>query len=171
MFKSSKRPVRGTKIFALFPFVANGPVNTFDLLGLDNPGCDLPDEINPELISRENKDCYRKCCAKHDECYYKNNCTMLSWGHNLAGLILSISGCRFCSLAIAIISPCSRCNSQVVACFAGCCTGIYSPPETQKKWFCPNGPHKGEYYDDWEDIPASCWNNGIKPDMSPEERE
>ncbi len=150
-----------------FTFLNNNSILAFDFLGLDNPGCDLPSPANPELWSKKKAACYRKCCAIHDECYSEHECSMYSWGHNLAGLILSLKGCRFCAIIIHVISPCARCNSNVIACFIGCCTGAYSPPTDQKEWFCPNGPSKGERYGDWWDIPESCWESGKRPNPPP----
>lgn len=57
------------------------------------------------------------------------------------------------------------CNNGVLACFARCATGI-NPP-TGPEWFCPNGANAGRSYDDWDEIPPDCWENGIKPENAP----
>ena len=160
-----KKELRNRSKQPSYLFASNCAICFYDVLGLDNPGCDLPDIINPGIGNRGSADCYRRCCAQHDACYFRNKCTAASWGLNIGGIAADIAGCKFCSIFVDVISPCARCNSAVIACFARCCTGI-SPP-TGKQWFCPNGPNKGRFYDEWKDIPASCWKNGEKPE--PEE--
>jgi RHS repeat-associated protein len=160
--RQEKRRLRSRSQQPAYLFVRNCPICTYDILGLDDPGCNLPDRINPGRGNRGDADCYRRCCAQHDACYFRNGCTKASWGLNIGGIAADIAGCKFCSILIEVVSPCTRCNSSVVACFARCCTGI-NPP-TGKQWFCPNGERKGEWFDDWEKIPADCWKNGQKPE-------
>ena len=136
-----------------YVFSENDPINQYDVLGLDNPGCDLPDFLNPGTGSHEYNKCFRRCCAQHDLCYYKNNCTASSWLYNAGQIILSASGCRFCSILISSFSKCARCNEEVVGCFALCCLGL--GPTEGPQWFCPNGPFRGTFYDSLKAIPAS----------------
>ena len=143
-------------------FVENNPIIEYDLLGLNNPGCDLPDGLNPGTGTGADRDAYLRCCAQHDAAYYRHGCTAASWGHNIGGIAADIAGCKFCSILVNRLSPCARANSDVVACFARVCSGIGSPP-TGDRWFCPNGPYRGRFYDNWVDIPASCWENGQRP--------
>jgi hypothetical protein len=66
---------------------------------------------------------------------------------------------------ICSLNPCAQCNSDVVKCFAACKAG--KGPTKGERWFCPNGPNRGEYYDAWEKIPADCWEGGNKPTEEP----
>ena len=129
-----------------YGFVANSPTTYWDYLGLDNPGCDLPGWLVPEW----NRDCFLRCCALHDMCYYQQRdfggkpCNAKSW--------------------LNLLNPCSRCgqcNRDVVGCFLGCLLGGPSPGSM---WFCSNGPSAGTMYYNWDSIPASCWEDGVKPE-------
>ena len=62
--------------------------------------------------------------------------------------------------------PCRKCNSDVVSCFMRCYTGT---EPGGPRWFCPNGDHAGEFYDNWDDVPASCFESGQKPYWPPDE--
>jgi RHS repeat-associated protein len=143
-------------------FVKNNPISNWDYLGLDNPGCDLPSWLQP---SGANKDCYLRCCAQHDACYYRNDCTAASWGFNVAEVAGTLAGGPVghgIAAACLIFSKCAGCNNEVMGCFARCASGI--KPPRGPRWFCPNGKHAGEWYDDWDKIPADCWETGKKPD-------
>ena len=126
----------------LYCLVANNPVDFWDYLGLDNPGCDPPGNAAGNLCP-DKKDCFLRCCAKHDKCFYDHGCTVVSWIFPKQNPL------------------CTGCNAAVTACFVACITDI-NPP-TGPRWFCPNGPNAGKYYDDYSKIPASCWKNGNKP--------
>jgi RHS repeat-associated protein len=153
----------------VYVFVANSPIVHWDYLGLDNPGCDLPSWLQP---TGANAACYRRCCAAHDQCYFSRNgtapagnrrCTAASWALNageVAGHINGGWGGTLVALACAL-HPCTGCNNDVLGCFARCASGI-NPP-TGPEWFCPNGPSAGQYFENYDDIPASCWENGVRP--------
>jgi RHS repeat-associated protein len=150
----------------LYLFVGNSSIYYWDYLGLDNPGCDIPVSIANSLPG--DPYCYLRCCAKHDECYYKRDCTASSWlanalqaGASLCGKYAKILSCGL------IFHPCVQCNNTVAACFAKCTCGF---PSSGPRWFCPNGdeiPPAGTFYDDWCKIPPSCWESGIKPNPPP----
>jgi RHS repeat-associated protein len=124
----------------LYFFVANDPIKEWDYLGLDNPGCDLPKKLM-KCITPKKRNCYLQCCAEHDACYDANGCTSKSW--------LGKEGAN-----------CTQCNDAVVHCFAS--EGL-SNCDKPPRWYCPNGEHKGEFYSDYSQIPADCWENGNKP--------
>jgi len=127
----------------LYRFVANNPIKYWDYLGLDNPGCDPPGDKAIKLCP-DKKDCILRCCAEHDKCYYDNDCSWLSW--------------------VAEISPeCSACNATAVFCISFSCKAGKGKPPEGPRWFCPNGPNAGRFYDDYSQIPASCWKGGKKP--------
>lgn len=134
----------------LFVFVQNSPTSEWDYLGLNNPGCDAPFTGLPGILPGS-ADCYLRCCAQHDACYDRHRphpCTAASW-----------------PLTLCPFSPCGRCNRQVVACFAGCALGGDGP--NNPPYYCPNGPHRGEYYWNYNDVPPSCWEDGTRPPMPP----
>jgi len=137
-------------------FVENDPVRYCDYLGLDNPGCDLPPSVKETLEKVANKDCLLRACAKHDACYFKYRCTQSSWGANAAACA--------CPLALSIIGQhnrdCAACNCAVYLRFQACASRYDGEGD---RWFCPNGPNRGKTYDDYDDIPASCWEDGKKP--------
>jgi len=138
-----RRRILAHSYFPLYAFLLNYPLNAVDYLGLDNPGCDIPP---PFKYYTDLNPCFLKCCAKHDACYKKNKCTQKSWGATfLPGV---------CLLA------CPQCNIDVMDCFAGCVAG---QDPGGKKYFCPNGQHAGSSYDNWDDIPADCFEGGTKP--------
>ena len=150
-----------------YEFCANSPVGRWDYLGLDNPGCDLPTWVLQSPGYQQHKDCFLRCCAKHDECYYNTDCSWTSWFVNLVQVVSGRCGPYGLILSIGLeFHPCVRCNQQVALCFAKCVAGI---DPGGSRWFCPNGPSppKGNFYDNWDDIPAVCWENGIKPGQPP----
>jgi len=137
--------------------VDNCPVSFYDVLGLDNPGCDLPDKYKRDTDS---SDCYLKCCAAHDKCYYDNKCTSKSWCGCAAQVVAGPIGGGI----IGVLSKCTACNDDVAACMLSCWKrGKPSGPNTEHKYFCPNGQHKGSFYDNYDDIPPDCWECGKKP--------
>ena len=125
----------------LYRFVANNPISNWDYLGLDNPGCDPPGD-KAIKVCPDKKDCMLRCCAEHDKCYYDNGCSASSW--------------------IIESSPeCMACNAVAAVCMTMCKAG--KGPEKGPRWFCPNGPNAGKFYDDYSQMPASCWTGGKKP--------
>ena len=108
----------------LYSFVSNQSTDSFDLRGLDRPGCDIVGAI-PGWES----DCRLKCCAKHDQCYYENKCTAWSW----FGLLNPFS----CP------SKCDDCNIEVVICTISCFGG--HDPLPPSPWEKPK-PNGGKYY-------------------------
>jgi RHS repeat-associated protein len=138
----SADPSRENGGFNLYGFVSNDPLQYLDHLGLDNPGCDPPGD-NAIKACPCKKDCMLRCCAEHDKCYYDNGCSAWSW-------ILELS------------PECAACNAVAVGCMISCKTGKGKQP-TGPRWFCPNGPNAGTFYDDYSKIPASCWQGGKKP--------
>jgi len=77
-----------------YTYVANNPINWIDPSGRDNVGCDgIPDYLETP--------CILECCAAHDECYDKNNCSSSSWY-------------KKCS------SECDECNKKVKSCIYKC---------------------------------------------------
>lgn len=129
----------------LYEYVGNNSPRYNDPLGLDSPGCDLPGCAKAKTDVR---DCYLRCCAQHDKCYADNNCTKNSWGWNALGVP-------------GFISSCAGCNDRVKACFEACAVGL--GPKNGPKYYCPNGPNKGTMYNSYEEVPASCWEDGKKP--------
>jgi RHS repeat-associated protein len=125
----------------LYRFLANNPIQYWDYLGLDNPGCDSPGDL-PGALCPANKDCFLRCCAQHDQCYYKNGCSALSW-------------------IIEGDPDCMACNAEVAVCTLMCKAG--KDNKKGPRWFCPNGPDAGKFYWDYSKIPASCWKDGKKP--------
>jgi RHS repeat-associated protein len=126
----------------LFRMVRNNPVRYRDPFGLDSPGCDPPANKLCEKFPK-NRDCFLRCCAEHDKCYFDNGCSASSW---LEGEY----------------EKCNICNAIAGVCVTMCKLGQGKPP-TGARWFCGNGPFKGRFFDDYSQIPASCWENGIKP--------
>lgn len=148
-------------------YVFNKGNSFYDWIGLDNPGCDIP----PSVVNGKHRDCLRRCCAKHDECYFSRNgtspggkcrCTAGSWSMNIADVYMRMNGAK----DLFGDNPCKKCNSDVVSCFMSCYVGKEGDGP---RWFCPNGDHAGEFYDRWEDIPASCFESGQKPYWPPDE--
>lgn len=84
-------------------FVDNNPINLFDILGLDHPGCDVPG-----LEGRFVPACYLECCARHDACFDNFDCTASSWWERV---------CRISQ------DPCDVCNADAAGCIAGCAAG------------------------------------------------
>jgi RHS repeat-associated protein len=122
----------------LYRYVNNGPIDFSDYRGLDNPGCDL-------YLGGPSSDCYKRCCGSHDSCYYTYGCTAVSWSY---------------SMCPGIFNSCAGCNQSVLGCFAACAAGVDSGGP---KYFCPNGPSAGNFYNDEANMPASCWSNGVHP--------
>jgi len=139
-----RRRILAHSYFPMYAFLLNSSLNAIDYLGLDNPGCDVP---LPYKYYTDLSSCYLKCCAAHDACYKKNKCTQKSW------IPTFLPGtCTF---------ACPQCNIDAISCFVGCAAG---KDPGGPKYFCPNGPNAGSSYNDWNDIPASCFESGKKPD-------
>ena len=85
----------------LYGFKGNSPVSSYDRFGLDNPGCDVVG-VFPWF---DNK-CPLECCAKHDECFDRNDCTVWSWIHTL--------------IPFTCDTPCDGCNKNVARCLREC---------------------------------------------------
>ncbi len=134
----------------LYLYVANSPTKYRDYLGLDNPGCDPPSSGLPGSLPGSTE-CFLKCCAQHDRCYDVHHCTQKSW----------------CQI-LNPFSKCGHCNRQVVTCYIGCMLGGDGP--SNGPYYCPNGgpPNQGQYYDNWADIPPSCFEDDNKPPYPPE---
>jgi hypothetical protein len=150
-----------------YQLALNCPVSRWDYLGLDNPGCDLPLSLVRGAVYQRNKDCFLRCCAKHDECYYQSDCTSSSWFVNLVQVVAGRCGPYGMILTLGLeFHPCGRCNQAAAMCFANCAVGLDAGGA---KWFCPNGPvpPKGNFYDDYKKIPAVCWQDGQKPETAP----
>lgn len=130
----------------LYVFVANNPISTWDYLGLDQPGCDPGAQWVPTTLPGSTE-CYLKCCAQHDRCFDVNHCkAWYAW-----------------PLIICPWSKCGHCGRQVLACMAECALGG-SGPDVPGLYYCPNhdSPDYGRYFDNWNDIPDSCFENGIR---------
>jgi hypothetical protein len=146
-----------------YGFVENDPIRYWDYLGLDNPGCDLPPGIRNTAVYQSNPDCFRRCCAQHDQCFYNSDCTSSSWFVNAVQIASSRAGRYGKILSCGLMfHPCVRCNNSAMSCFAQCL--INAGPTEGPQWFCPNGPRAGEFFDNWDEIPPSCWENNVKPD-------
>ena len=135
----------------LYWFVMNNPIRYWDYFGLDNPGCDSPGDKTIKCPSQ--KDCILRCCAQHDKCYYDNACKSDSW---YGTAVVDWLG------AGLVGTPCQNCNNKAASCIIKCRLGIPSD-DPGPRWFCPNGRDAGKFYDDYEKIPSSCWENGKKP--------
>jgi RHS repeat-associated protein len=137
----NRDPIQERGGLNLYAFVKNSPTIAIDPFGHDNPGCDVG---QPSV----NRDCYLRCCALHDKCFAQNNCNAWSW-----------------LLLIVPFNPCGACNRAVACCWASCLFGLDTAPGPM--WYCPNGPHQGTMYFDWNSIPPDCWDNGVKPGEEP----
>lgn len=148
MDRLRRNPLQGTTGINLYEAFNGNPLRFTDWNGMDNPGCDLPDAIKPQANVVAHEDCMLRCCAQHDACFRRNGCTAWSWSYTFG----------ICGPFLA----CSRCNLAVVGCFNVC---LYGNPAsiTGPRWFCPNGPNAGRWYNNYAAIPASCWTNGVKP--------
>jgi RHS repeat-associated protein len=134
----------------LYWFVMNNPNRYWDYLGLDNPGCDKPADRLTQCPDPVKKDCRLRACAKHDKCYYDNNCKASSWA--TTWLLNWLDG--------LITTPCQNCNNDAIGAVYQCELG---GPSNGPRWFCANGPSAGTSYNDYSQIPASCWEDGVKP--------
>jgi RHS repeat-associated protein len=143
------RSARGRMDRNLYWFVMNNAVRYWDYLGLDNPGCDA----GTDLGCPSQKDCRLRACAQHDKCYHDNRCDEGSWGGTW--LLNWLDG--------LITTPCQNCNNNAVSQFSQCALGA---PSQGPRWFCPNGPSAGQFFDDYSKIPASCWEPST-PDPPP----
>jgi len=93
-----------------YSYVINNPLRYTDPKGLDTAGCDgVPDWMETP---------YRlECCAKHDECYDKNNCSASSWY-------------KECS------EECDKCNKEAKKCFKeSASTGDKDDPD-KPNYYC-----------------------------------
>jgi RHS repeat-associated protein len=152
----SRDPVPGVN---LYEYVRDNPLRFLDWTGKDDPGCDLPAWA---MTGLNVGNCELRCCAQHDACFYRHHCTAATWSFNAlkyGGRLFGPFG-GFCG-GLAALHQCTKCNDNVMACFARCKTGI--APPTGPRWFCPNGPSAGTWYDNYAAIPASCWKSGPKP--------
>ncbi len=134
----------------LYGFVGNNPVNRIDPWGLDDPGCTIGDFGNVALffLWPDLYDCFLRCCSVHDACYFKGTptCTSGSW-----------SSCMITCPS----SHCQKCNWSVTGCFVKC--KLRFPPPNSDRWFCPRGPYAGTFFENYRDVPASCWEGSNKP--------
>ena len=168
-----KKPCRKYNDVLLYTFCKNSPISSTDIIGLDDPGCNLPGWLQ---VKGEKRDCIRKCCAMHDYCYYSRNgqntdglmpCTSSSWIPDLGQLFADKQN----GIDALKSDPCMGCNRDVVDCYYSCFqTGIPNNSLSDSQfWFCPNGEHKGEFYETWGSIPKSCFADGYKPSHPPDE--
>ena len=127
----------------LYKFVDNSPISQWDYLGLDNPGCDFPATSLPCILpgGPGAADCYLRCCAQHDVCFHDNHCKALTAWPQI-----------FCP------TKCGGCGRQALNCFANCPSGATGPGNPP--YYCAAND---SYYYNWDDIPPSCWEGGIKP--------
>ena len=110
-------------IINYYIFINNQVLAQVDILGLDCPGCDgVPDIIE--------SDCDLRACAKHDECYDKNNCSASSWFHTYLVLACKKAS-RFCPMSF---SACDKCNLAAVKSIAKCTIG--KGGKTGAKFYC-----------------------------------
>ncbi len=110
-------------------YVGNRPGVLSDPFGLDAPGCDnVPAAVESA--------CVLECCAIHDECYFRNNCTAGSWFS---------------------IGTCQGCNIDAVACILACVGTLAGDDPARPNYYCgchnvwfddPNSPHMGHSTDD-----------------------
>jgi RHS repeat-associated protein len=119
----------------LYQMESNNPISRTDPYGLDDPGCDWP-----WRGGKATDPCELECCAIHDYCYYKNGCTWLSWGWNVAQLVGGIAN----ALVIGLLSPCARCNAVAAACITACNTGARKASPERPKFFSSKC---GEFFD------------------------
>jgi len=84
--------LKGSKLARSWPF--NGNLK---------PGFEDQDMVcSPPADALNRNPCFQKCCVAHDKCYEDYNCNMTSW--------LQMP------LSIMWLTPCARCNVDVVAC-------------------------------------------------------
>ena len=131
----------------MYVYVSNDPISAYDRLGLDSPGCD-----GVGVIPGWENDCRLKCCAKHDKCYYDNNCKATSW--------FSLLNPFRCS------NDCDKCNKDAVDCTLACFGGGDPNQPDDEKYFCAC---TGSYVKDKNDCPKSrCvkwqWFSGPRGD-------
>jgi len=94
----------------LYAYAEANPIKYIDPLGLDNVGCD-------GILDFLETPCRLECCAKHDECYDKNNCSASSW----------YSDCP---------DECDKCNKEAVNCLLNC--GFNNNDDPNKpNYYCP----------------------------------
>ena len=124
-----------------YAFVFNNPIEQYDLLGLDCPGCDYLTQasqyieqgmnievgisIGPISITIGNSTspllfntpCALRACAQHDQCYFQNQCSASSWPSTISKLALS-------SLGIPVsFTDCEMCNVYAVQDMYACSIG------------------------------------------------
>src|SRR3954470_1048749 len=95
----------------LYRYVRNQPVDHTDPYGTDCPGCD---GISAFL---DYSPCFLQCCAIHDMCYDKYNCTDASWRHPFKSW------------------QCDSCNASVMICL-GACRLDPTPWPAIPKYYC-----------------------------------
>jgi len=115
----NKFMLRDPALKPAYLFVENRPVSEIDVLGLDNPGCNIPG-ADPAL-SRFYPACYLECCAKHDACYDNFNCSASSW---------------LTSTWTLICNPCQVCNAEAGGCVAGCASGEPDADGPEPNFYC-----------------------------------
>ena len=104
----------------LFVYTFNNPINRIDPTGLDSPGCDVVGGF--DFFSTP---CMLECCALHDECYDKYQCSASSWVDDPC-----ISQKN---------RDCNKCNVDVENCMAKCrvskTTNNYDDPN-RPNYYC-----------------------------------
>jgi len=91
--------------------IYNNLVSRIDPNRLDTPGCD-------GLPAKYESPCALEACARHDECFCKNNCSSSSW----------------LDLLEPCINPCKKCDTDVLADLIAC--GLWDTGEDD-----PNSPN------------------------------
>jgi len=126
-------------------FVAGQLFGDADGIRPDNPGCDMFPDTR----------CTLRCCAEHDRCYARNNCSFLSWlTTSFVPFSPLFNACSNCNAVAArcIIAACATAdegdpNSDV--CFDSACGANYTcPPPNQFDCFACPSPCAG--------APATC---------------
>ncbi len=143
VLRNGKANLRGNGA-NLYGFVFNDPMDRYDLLGLDCPGCDYLTAASPYISaaitiiyginpgSLFGSPCALRACAQHDQCYSQNGCSMSSWGSTLVKLALAQSGIP------VSYTPCEQCNLNVVGYMAACALSGGNYHSGDPQYFCAN---------------------------------